>query len=223
MESLPRRLSKLDDALAALPLEWDVMTLSELDGFIAGILVCPAPVEPEEWLGLLWKENGDTDAPAAAAAALVPEILDHFKRTSLLLRAGEEGYVPICYVDPNSGETLWEGWAAGFGEAMQARMESWSAIEKGADGEASLALAGLKRLVQIATVPSSEGPVDPEKERLVQEAPDLISVWIETLFDWRLAFRPDPVRMPVRSVKVGRNALCPCGSGKKHKKCCAAA
>ena len=25
---------------------------------------------------------------------------------------------------------------------------------------------------------------------------------------------------PVRVVKIGRNALCPCGSGKKYKKCC---
>jgi uncharacterized protein YecA (UPF0149 family) len=27
---------------------------------------------------------------------------------------------------------------------------------------------------------------------------------------------------PVRAVKVGRNEPCPCGSGKKHKKCCGA-
>ena len=25
---------------------------------------------------------------------------------------------------------------------------------------------------------------------------------------------------PARAVKVGRNAPCPCGSGKKFKKCC---
>ncbi|MCK7579691.1 MAG: SEC-C domain-containing protein [Chromatiales bacterium] len=25
---------------------------------------------------------------------------------------------------------------------------------------------------------------------------------------------------PVRSEKVGRNEPCPCGSGKKYKKCC---
>mgnify|MGYP002018700702 CR=1 FL=1 len=33
----------------------------------------------------------------------------------------------------------------------------------------------------------------------------------------------DPKREPVRSVKVGRNEPCPCGSGKKYKKCCGAA
>lgn len=27
---------------------------------------------------------------------------------------------------------------------------------------------------------------------------------------------------PIRSTKIGRNTPCPCGSGKKFKKCCAA-
>jgi hypothetical protein len=31
---------------------------------------------------------------------------------------------------------------------------------------------------------------------------------------------PEPVPLPVRAVKVGRNDPCPCGSGKKYKKCC---
>ena len=28
---------------------------------------------------------------------------------------------------------------------------------------------------------------------------------------------------PAKSTKVGRNDACPCGSGKKYKKCCGAA
>jgi hypothetical protein len=37
----------------------------------------------------------------------------------------------------------------------------------------------------------------------------------------RPAVRPaPPPEATVRTVKVGRNAPCPCGSGKKFKKCC---
>lgn len=28
------------------------------------------------------------------------------------------------------------------------------------------------------------------------------------------------VILPAQRVKIGRNAPCPCGSGKKYKKCC---
>jgi uncharacterized protein len=37
---------------------------------------------------------------------------------------------------------------------------------------------------------------------------------------WREQRSP---RMPLRAKKVGRNDPCPCGSGKKWKKCCGAA
>lgn len=37
--------------------------------------------------------------------------------------------------------------------------------------------------------------------------------WISSLDD-------EPVRTPVTTIKVGRNDPCPCGSGKKYKKCC---
>ncbi len=33
--------------------------------------------------------------------------------------------------------------------------------------------------------------------------------------------KAEPVAVPVVAPKVGRNDPCPCGSGKKHKKCCA--
>jgi preprotein translocase subunit SecA len=32
----------------------------------------------------------------------------------------------------------------------------------------------------------------------------------------------NPVQQVVRGDKVGRNDPCPCGSGKKYKKCCGA-
>lgn len=42
--------------------------------------------------------------------------------------------------------------------------------------------------------------------------------WI-TYDDW-LYYRDNHKPVTVDKVKVGRNNPCPCGSGKKHKKCC---
>jgi len=33
-------------------------------------------------------------------------------------------------------------------------------------------------------------------------------------------YAEDQVKTPVKSDKIGRNDPCPCGSGKKYKKCC---
>jgi hypothetical protein len=51
------------------------------------------------------------------------------------------------------------------------------------------------------------------------------SQWVVTLNEWRLAnYQPiqgiDPRAASGSTKKVGRNDPCPCGSGKKYKKCC---
>ena len=38
------------------------MLLEELDGFIAGPLVCPELIMPSEWLPVVWGSEGDEPA-----------------------------------------------------------------------------------------------------------------------------------------------------------------
>ncbi|GEO16325.1 hypothetical protein MAE02_40210 [Microvirga aerophila] len=61
-----------------------------------------------------------------------------------------------------------------------------------------------------------------EGQALTEEAPDLIPAWVETLHAWRVGqHRARLSAMPAPTFgKVGRNDPCPCGSGKKYKKCC---
>ena len=47
-------LDQLDALLRALPVENVPMSLSELDGFVAGILSCPDVIPPSEWLPHVW-------------------------------------------------------------------------------------------------------------------------------------------------------------------------
>jgi len=48
MPALQPHLKQLEQHLAALPEE--AMLLSELDGYLAGVLVCPDMILPSEWL-----------------------------------------------------------------------------------------------------------------------------------------------------------------------------
>ncbi len=40
--------------------------------------------------------------------------------------------------------------------------------------------------------------------------------------EWWSCFKPKPTEQVVKKRKIGRNEPCPCGSGKKYKKCCGA-
>jgi uncharacterized protein len=221
MQSIPRRLKLLEKKLAGLPIDGDGMLVSELDGFLAGILVCPELIMPGEWLPLVW--GGDEDAApvfenARQAEQMIGLVMEHYNATANDLQSGR--YAPVFEVDVRHDETLWELWIEGFDTAMQLRPDSWAEMLKD-DEEARMALSGLLMLIDIAQA-ESKLP-EPEIQDLTEKAPDLIPAWVGSLNAWRvkrhlasqLGVPPAPT-----FAKVGRNDPCPCGSGKKYKKCC---
>lgn len=223
MNSLPRQLQQLDALLARIAAVDGSMLLGEFDGFTAGILVCPEPIMPEEWLPIVL---GDDDGNAgvfeseADLQACLKLMLRHHDTVSRDLQRGRGRYAPIFDVDLRNDETLWELWMSGFGRAVALYPESWEAIVRDGDDEAAvIAMAGMMTLIEIA---NRDGEVDPDPElttELTQAAPDLIPGWIDTLSAWR-ARNTTGQAVPTQAAKVGRNDPCPCGSGRKYKKCC---
>jgi len=60
MSKLPPYLRRLEQELRAL--DEDAMLLEQLDGFIAGLLICPELIKPGEWLPAVWG-NADGNEP----------------------------------------------------------------------------------------------------------------------------------------------------------------
>jgi len=75
--------------------------------------------------------------------------------------------------------------------------------------------------------------LDIDFKRLFKQMVEYKAKHLYTLPEWDDIFTPEEQReyyleqkkahTIVRSDKIGRNEPCPCGSGKKHKKCCGAA
>ena len=63
MRKEPRHLRQLENELLALGEE--AMLLEELDGLVAGVLVCPEMIPPSEWLSVVWGQHADEVAPAS--------------------------------------------------------------------------------------------------------------------------------------------------------------
>ncbi|MDQ0470805.1 UPF0149 family protein [Labrys wisconsinensis] len=222
---LTGRLKQLDRELVLLPFE-EPMLISELDGFVAGLLVSPNAVPPAEWLPLVWGadgENGEGDEPAfertRQAEKVVRLVMQHHDAVAAALAKGGLSYEPIFDIDPRNDDVLWEPWVVGFmkGYAVHPpEREDWLS----GDEEAESALSAL---VALAAIDSGESLVDEEKaEELTQSAPDIIPLCVEALHAWK-AKQPaaQAASMPVPHFgKVGRNDPCPCGSGRKYKKCC---
>lgn len=192
------------------------MLLSELDGFLAGVVICPEIILPSEWLPVALDPDEEGD-PVLEHENDVQLILRHY---NTVLRDLDRGrYAPLFDIDTRHNEVLWEVWIEGFERAMALRPEAWDDLLIDADEDTLRALVGLRQLVAMTNAePDSR---DELTALLTEAAPDLIPDWVQTLHAERLSNSMDQFsNAPALSTKVGRNEPCPCGSGKKYKKCC---
>jgi uncharacterized protein len=217
MTKFPSRFRRLDDALADLPVD-DPMLLTELDGLLTGVIVCPDLIMPGEWLPLIW-EGSDDGTPFEDAADVQFFVDMVMARYNEIVRdLGRDRPQPIFDVDQRNGEVLWEYWIEGFDLAMRLRPDSWAAIALGGDARAIDALAGMTLLIEVARDQTSL--MSDEINALCDAAPGVIRQHVLALHRVRIA-RDGAVTAPGNAVsKAGRNDPCPCGSGKKYKRCC---
>jgi uncharacterized protein len=217
-------LNQLDRILLAIGREHEeVMLLEELDGFLAGVIVSPEMIPPSRWMPHVWSIAGDGKHEPIFedidhANKILRLIMDHYNSIARSLLPDSGPYEPVFAYDERSDDVIWELWAEGFERALKLDPVSWLAIPQSGDHEATTALAGLRSLIAINQQTSALPQA--KQDRLTEEAPDLIAEWVETLSHWRLASNPiAPLSKAPAFKNVGRNDTCPCGSGKKYKKC----
>lgn len=233
--STDENLRQLDELLLSLPEENEGMLMSEFDGFCAGLIVCPDIVLPGEWLPIIWGD--EVTAPFERiedVQAATNLITGHYNAVAQSLSSPVPRYGPVFDHDLRTDELLWEAWVDGFEQAMRLRPDAWERIVESHDEEAAASVSMILTLHEIA-----EGRCDLPDESiddLTERAPDLIHDIVLNLNAWTkgqpgsgtgsggLLFPPvaNSTEEPFRGRKVGRNELCPCGSGRKYKRCCGA-
>ncbi len=219
MRQLPSRLRRLDDALADLPLD-EPMLLTELDGFLTGLLVCPEAVPPGEWLPIIWGSEGADDAPfedPIDTQWFVDAVMARYNE--IVRDLGRRKPRPIFDIDERNGDVLWEPWLDGFAEAMALRPESWAALADDGDEDTAAAISRLSLLIAIARGDSMLDSI--AINAMSDRAHIEIAGHILAVHDRRMRGGPMPAASPgTHAARAGRNEPCPCGSGKKFKRCC---
>ena len=217
-------LDHLSQLLYALPTQNMPMTISELDGYVTGVLVCPDMISPSEWLPHIWGETGDAAFPdQQTAEETIGAVMAHYNSVAeaITRRLRVE---PIYEIDPNSDETMWEPWIDGFTRAMGLRPDAWSNLLDTADEETQATLIFMMALQDIYTGNSKF--TEEEIDEIDLEAPDLIPNCVATILHQS---RPElagqtPANLPGQPFQAGprpgRNDPCTCGSGRKYKQCC---
>ncbi len=216
---IPKKLQKLDRFLCSDAVGEDTMLLSELDGFLAGIVVCPDMIMPSEWLPCVW---GEMDGPEFDSEEQAQEILGliMWYYNDIIAQLDRSKYRPVYDLDTDDS-IFWETWMEGFWQAMRLRPHARDIFAQSDDKDIQRAFFVLGRLAELAVLQPDEFEGMDIDEQLKDTAPDMIPPHVEILHRARLTQASKNAPLPFApGQKTGRNDPCPCGSGKKFKKCC---
>ena len=239
VEHLERVCARLAGFDAGISVEW-------VDGFMTALLAGPRAVTPGEWLPAMCGDAFErafaaTDDVQQAMHALMARwnvIARQLDPQALVDAPAQLRLAPLIY-DADRERLAADGlgadeiaalpptgavWAEGFFAATEAFADDWRdpafddedghLYHELLDGVAALTLEGDALATHLAETYPGETP---DRDDLVDEAclcvQELRQYWLDH------APRHAPVRV---GPKPGRNDPCPCGSGKKYKKCCGA-
>src|SRR3954447_19069948 len=174
----PVSLDELADFLNSSSAPPGCMDLSELDGFLAGLVAGPEVVPREEWLPEVWDDEEPDYADAAEQAAVEAAIFDRYAAIEAGLDATQLQYSVILWQD-DAGTMVAEDWAAGFMQAVSLRSDAWQPALS--DEDASMLLIPIASLAGMTLSEEERGEdalPDDAMEALVQDAAQVLPVCV---------------------------------------------
>ncbi|MFC5512347.1 UPF0149 family protein [Massilia jejuensis] len=218
-----KEFDELDQFLLSERSPEDAMTMDTLHGYLTAIAIGPETIMPAEWLPRVWGQE-DGAAPKWKNAREEERILNLIMRfmneVLITFEVAPKEFEPLYCEHVHDGQTLIDGeaWCWGFWEGMELRPGSWEPIwtSEVAQLMRPLYLLGADEIEE-AELPLVEDPVKAHGLALEIEAN------LPAIYRYWLPLRKAAVEtVRHETPKVGRNDDCPCGSGKKFKKCCGA-
>jgi uncharacterized protein len=212
-------IGELDAFLMSAATSDECMDLVTLDGFLTALVVGPRLVAPSVWLPMVWGGTSEFESKDQAEW-IISLVLRRMNIISSMFGENSCRFEPLLYEREGKGTRLWlaNDWCFGFIRAMELGREAWDPLF---DDKTNRVL-----LVPILTLGTQEGlaqidaAADPASEYTA--AVDMLHLSVEAIHAyWRLPF--EKLVATRASQKPARNGPCPCGSGRKFKKCCALA
>jgi len=191
-----------------------------LDGYLTALHVGPDLILPSEWMPGVWGSDPIFEDQDEAQSVLNALML-HYNAIAAELGKGPRRYRPHGWPDDRAERASTERaaeWSIGFWKGMRLRPHQWRPLIR--DSKARVLLAPILCFIETEDGRSVLRGSPDALDDLMIDAADMIPEVVPMIRDyWRSAAASTKQPRPTRP---GRNDPCPCGSGKKYKRCCAA-
>ena len=125
----PVDLDPLDEFLMSDGAPNESMGLSDLDGFLTGVVVGPELINPSEWLPIIWGGGEPDFESVAEVETVIGTIMGRYNEIIGRLDGAEEKFDPVFWEGPK-GQIIVTDWAAGFLDAVKLRPKAWQPLIK---------------------------------------------------------------------------------------------
>jgi uncharacterized protein len=199
------------------------MHISAVNGLLTSIIIGPRAIPPSLWMDYIWGQGQPRWQSQQQMEHITSLLVRHLNTIAMLLADEPPQYAPLTYTHEVDGKpkVIITEWCFGFLCGVKLDNAAWLPL---ADSPTQTFIALLRALLE------PELPLHAQiLSHLSEENRNhshLISTCVLELHRFWLNRSPTKPLAPIGGagtplpIKIGRNDLCPCGSGEKYKHCC---
>lgn len=216
----PDEIDELSEFMLSDAMPAEGMDISALDGFLTAMVIGPAPLPADEWLPLICGGEEPRFDSEEQILWLTEQILRLANTIVERLAADPPAFEPILYAEEVEGETHWiaDSWCNAFMQVIESGTAEWLPFFENPSNAELLA-----PMITLGT-PEGDEALDaaPDAVAKIDLCVEMLGPCVLRIYEfWRRRERAGNGIRP-RAIRTGRNDPCPCGSGRKFKRCCAA-
>lgn len=212
----------------------------ELQGFLFAVASSPETIAPYEWLPIIGNEEALNFADEKEAQEILGQIMALYNEVNAAVLERSNALPSGCAFEDDIAANFEDRssisqWSRGFAAGHDWLSDVWDEyLFDELDEECGavmmvLSFFGSRQLAQAYYAEAAPGrkkhrdaSFDDYAETMRELFPDALASYADlgrTIFEV-ISDRDTRNDEQARSTRIGRNEPCPCGSGKKYKKCC---
>lgn len=209
-------LDRFDEEADYRDMDEGILCISDLDGLLTAVVSGPVMVPPSVWISAIWGGVEPQWHGEEQIQQVMSLLMRHMNGIAGMLMEQPEEFEPMFQerLFEERVVTIVDEWCEGYMRGVGLAGGDWEL-----DSEEVVEL--LRPITAFTEVTDWEGhnlerdAMEALQQQVGQSVRELHAYW---LYRRSEGAQNAPVRH--EGPKVGRNDPCPCGSGKKYKKCC---